>query len=404
MIEKLGKLILALVVVAVVLIVISYVGLMIYVNSQGKSFIESYLSTTYGVQAEIKQIKLSFPFTLVISDFSCGDVSFSHAYLRLERVKFDPVTPIFSRLQIDGLKVQVVRQRDEVTIEPFWRYKIAASKDAPLLDQVDVNRKVDISSPLTASAVPKRDIPFSLIIREILLKQITLAYTDYTFVPPLEFTLKDTNVKLKDFNLPKLLMFYFDVSASMETETRKMPDILKADGWLDWFYKNMEAQVKVDRYDYLTFDKQYSRGFKAYDLDLEQAFLSLLVELRAADNDLVISGEVMFEDVAFKNDPLRPDKVESLQNALAALKKKDDNPYFNLPPLKTKLDHPSIDMGQVTARLQQLTMQNVGDVLDRVLKGETDIKNIEDDPAVKTIKNLFRGVEAIIKDKFKSEE
>ncbi len=397
---KLIKFLFVFFIVVLILLLASYGVALRYVNSKGKELVKSYIADTYNTEAHIGQINLSFPFTVVIKDFSCGDVSFSEAFLQLDRIKFSPVTPIFRKLQVDGVKVKVIRQKGEVSIKPFWHYRVTKSPEVPLLKKTDPQRKVDLASPVTEGASSPSAPPIPLVIKEVVLNNMTVDYTDYTFVPPIELSLHKTNVRLKDFNLPQLLMFYFDVTSSLESRSRDMPDILKAKGWIDWFYKNMDATVKVNRFDYLAFDKQYPQGFKAYDLDVTKAFLSLAADLKAQDNDLVINGEVIFDEVEFKEVPLNPDKVESLKNALLVLKKKDGSPYFELPQLTTKFDHPKIDMDQVLVHLQKLTFQSVGGVIDRVLKGETDIKDIEDDPAIKAIKDVFKGFEAIMKDKF----
>lgn len=386
-------------IVIVVLLVLGYGFALHYVNTQGKEFVKSYIADAYSAEAQIGQIKLSFPFTVVIKDFSCGDVSFSQAFLKIDRIKFSPFTPIFKRLQVDDLNVQVIRQKGEVSINPFWQYRIVQSPNAPLLKKTNPQDRVDLASPVTKPESDQNGPAVPLIIKEIILKNMTVDYIDYTFVPPIELSLHEMNIKLKDFNLPELLMFYFDVSSSLESRGKDMPGVLKAKGWVDWFYKNMDATVGINRFDYLAFDKQYPQGFKAYDLDLTKAFISLIADLKAENNDLLITGEVVFDEVGFKDVPLNPDKVESLKNALLVLKKKQGSPYFELPSLETKLDHPQVDMNQVLGHLQKLTLKSVGGVIDRVLKGETDIKNIEDDPAIKAIKDVFRGFEAIMKDK-----
>ncbi|MCK4810373.1 MAG: DUF748 domain-containing protein [Candidatus Omnitrophica bacterium] len=370
-----------------------------YVNRKGRELVINALSNKYRVKSSLGSLAFRFPFRLELTNFSCGDLSFDKARLDMTGLNPFKLTFILDNVYVEKLNLKVEKKKKEFIIEPFLE---AAKEDSILTnDEKSVSgSKIDVAAGKKAGFKERMGV----IIKKIVVKDSSLNIINHGLNPPLELFLKNFNMEIKNFRYPELSEFHIKLQSSLEVETFVMKDILNIKGWVDLKNKNLDANVRIKNFDYAAFEKYYPHSWKTHNLNIEEAFLSLEMDLKSVNNDLSIDFILVLEDITFVKSPEDLSKVKRLKTILAFFEKnKDEKPMFKSPTIKTRMDRLEVDFFALWQNLRENIKIDFFTVLGGLLgktpeiieKGGEEIKKITMEPAVETIKSLvdiFKGL------------
>lgn len=407
----------AVVFLAIIIFVVAilYSALYVFLNVKGKTLVIDTITQKFQLEPKLENLRFSFPFKIELKEFLCGDVSFSLAKIELVGINPFKAKFIFDNLYIENLKVKAERSKDEIVIQPFLkgesiipilnnnqsRREFPEIISSALASEPEVSKKVDNKKPTLGNKI-------SFTIKNALLKNASIEIVDTTFQPPMRFSLKNLNIKVRNFQYPQMTNFYVDLTSSLLFKDTLMSDILEFKGWIDLAKKNMEAKLKINNYDYVAFSDYYPPFWKPDNLELKEAALSLDADLNSQNNDLAIDAMLTLEKIVFKDNPKDPSNIESLKAVIALFQKDSGKPKFRFPTLKTRMDKLELNYASIWEKLQKTVKVDFIDTITRFL-GKTpqmigerteDVKKITIDPAIGVVKEVLEG----LKDIFTKEE
>src|SRR3989338_142079 len=145
------KKILAVLVSIVIIVILLHVALFVFINLKGKEVITANLEKNFGQEVELGSLKLGFPFTIELKNFSCADISFEKANASLGI--FNPFRSLgITKLSIEGLKINIVNDHRGLHVLPFF----AKSKPQVILE-AKINGDQAALTPAT-NFIPKNGV------------------------------------------------------------------------------------------------------------------------------------------------------------------------------------------------------------------------------------------------------
>lgn len=377
----------------------TYAAFYKYVNRKGRELVINTLSDKYRVKSSLGSLAFRFPFRLELTNFSCGDLSFDKARLDLTGLNPFNLTFILDNVYVEKLNLKVEKKKKEFIIKPFLE---AVKNDSALTNDVKSvsGSKIDVAGGKKTGSKDKMGV----IIKKMVVKDSSLNIINHGLNPPLELFLKNFDLEIRNFRYPKLSKLRIRLQSSLEVETFVMKDILNIKGWVDLKNKNLDTNVRIKNFDYAAFEKYYPHSWKTHNLDIEEAFLSLEMDLKSVNNDLSIDFILVLEDITFVKSPENPSKVKRLKRILAFFEKsEDEKPMFKSPTLKTRMDRLELDFFALWQDFKKNIKIDFFTVLSGLLgktpeiieKGGEEIKKVTVEPAVETIKSLvdiFKGL------------
>jgi rRNA processing protein Gar1 len=330
----------------IIFIAVCHLGIFIFLNLKGKDIIKEAIRKNYNIEAEIGALSLRFPFTVVIKDFKCADLSFKEANAVLGWI--NPFTRHFTlhRIYINSLNLKIKREKDNVSLSPFFTKGAAVNSDetsGAIVKELFAQTNI---SPKLGSFGQEQRRNFSFKIGKLYLKNCYIEFLDLTQMPPITYIFKNASLELKHFVYPGLPKFYVKINASLEKESLIMQDMIDIRGWVDYAHKNMDLDVNVNNVDYAAFSEYYSSFWKPDNLGVKEALLSFNSKFNASDNDLIIEGVLSLDKIEFLE--LNDDKSNAKLLRTIILVYKGDSDKATLPiRLKTKMDSFKLDFSSI---------------------------------------------------------
>ncbi len=373
--------------VLVILLSSSVILLYHLANTKGKDYILKLLKEKYSPEATLREFSLKFPLKFRLVDFSLEDVHFSLLEGNIVAIDIFTKKIVLGKVNIEGLKINVKRKKEGIIIKPFLNAKNNAENSS---------KEFILFATMNAKPTSTKE-KIHLVIKNLNIKDGTIYYYDDTLNPPLELIFEDVRLVLKNFKYPDFSKFHFDLISSLRYKDFFMKDLVFFKGWMDWYAKDMDAELNINGYNYFAFASYYPPFWKPDNLQLKEAYLSLEALISSANNDMIIDTTLYLDKYSFVDDPEDPSKVKSLKTVIALFKKDEDaKPQINLP-IKTKMDKLEIDFSYVLKEFQKRMKGSFLDTLTNILgktpefigKGTGEIKKITIYPTIEAIKSIF---------------
>jgi hypothetical protein len=387
-------------IVVISILVILHVGFFFFVNTSGKNIFLGIIKDNLGLEATVDSLSFRFPFTLLIKNFKCGDLSFQRANVSLGLSTIFTGRLNLRKIYVDGLNIKVKIEEDKVSSGPLV-IKEPAEEEAPEAEEAEV--KKEEKAPEIAPKITKKK-QFSFKIGKLLLRNSSVEIADLTHDEPIIFLLKDINLELKRFFYPKFTKFYIKLNASLLKKDIEIANFINGDGWIDYFNKNMDVKLNVNNVDYFVFSEYYPPFWQPDNLGIKEAKLSLRVNANSKNNDLVLEGVLSLDKIDFMEAAEDNSKKQILKTVIALFK--GDKEKAALPVrLKTKMDAINLDFSSLASSVKDKVKLSpalivggaLGKTKDVVTQGVKDVKEITVDNAIGTIKGVVETIKGVVK-------
>lgn len=327
-----------------------YAAIFIFINTKGEEIFTRAIRDNLGIEASVDTFSLKFPLTVKISGFKSEGISFKDCSISLGL--FNPFTRNFNLgwVSFDGLELTMEKDQHSVYLVPFSLPAIP--KTVRKSGSPPEERTAGPMPAPAAVSVPKApDRQISFTIRDLELKDSTIEMVirDRRTV---NIIFGNVYLRMADFNYPRLSRFYLHLSSELfsATELTVSAGLLNVGGWVDYPRRAMDVDLSVDNFDYRAFDVYFPLFWKADNLGVKEAVLSLKSKLNSRNNALTIDCSLFLEEVEFvkkeETDDNTYSRAKTLKTTLALFRGKNDKPTLRFK-LKTKMDSPQLDFSAV---------------------------------------------------------
>ncbi len=381
-----------------------HIVLFAFLNVNGKNMVVKYIKTTFSADADLDSVSFTFPFTVVIRDFKCKDLSFSRADISL--LWFNPFNShlFLNWVYLDDLKLKVDIKKDKVSVDPVFVKEIKIIQNGG--EQPEQNQTKGVKNK------PKN---INITIRKLAVRNAAIGIVDSTRETPVTFILDKVNLQLGHFSYPKLGKFYINMDASLKKQDITADNLITMKGWVDYAHKNMSLKFKLNRADYVLFSEYYPPFWKPDNLGIKDAKLSLDTTMNSLNNDLIIEAVLVLDSIEFMENPPDPSRVNTIKTMIALFKGDNEKPTLPVK-IKTKMDSFNIDLSSLKSQFQGKMKFDVGSIVFSILDkakskvtgtttGAVDktkeavgaVKDVTVNKTVDTIKGVVGTIEDVVK-------
>lgn len=333
---KVKSLLLALLLLCLSLYLLSF----LWINLYGKNLLLSFLNHQFAVVGSLENISVKFPAVFTIENFGSSDFSFKKAVVSLGIYNPFISQVIVPNISVEGLEVTIKRDNNRIYLEPFMKKK----KDIKGLES-----KHSLKEKI------KRN--FSFRVEQFTITKSSLKIIDLTKRQPVEFILRDARVRLKDFVFPQLTKFHLWAKAVVNADNEQREgNLIDLDGWVDYYKKDMNVDLKIHNMDYGVFNSYYPFIWKQENIYLKEGLFTLSVNLNSYDNDLFINGEVLMEKYDFaqaSEDTNSVNRINFLKAIFESLKGNKEKPSLSFT-LRTKMDAPQLNLSFLQNKIAKI--------------------------------------------------
>jgi flagellar basal body-associated protein FliL len=265
----------------------------------------------------------------------------------------------------------------------------------------------------SAAAQPTKPAPFNkryalyLVARKIKIRDARLDFIDHTAgTSGIKITVKDATFNLNNlYVFPRSIVSNFELKGSIPWENGSQQGKVLLEGWIDFYKKSMQANLKVNDIDGFYFYPYYSQWGDLTKTNIEKATLNFSSDIQGLKNNITANCHLELSDLVFK--PRPPAEPQDRGEKLAAvvldifkdlnqgkivldftIQTKMDNPVFGFSNIKTAVE------SKVTEHIQKRTpkIKNVltipTDAMLGTVKGLTDVTTSTIRGTVSVIKEL----------------
>jgi hypothetical protein len=402
-----------------IFLVILYAVAYAFINIKGRAYIIKEVEKFTGKQVKIEHVALIPPYNLklkgiVIKDLIKADslyiapsILFSlNGKITLYEVKIvRPETTIVKMPAAVALsQVQNAAAETVLPVLPAAQSAEVAPQKAEALPEGKPAEPV--KSPDTQPPDPQKVLPHAekavvpasktpqvrVVIKHLTVENGELNLTDRSVgeealkILVREINLDATNVCL----FPESAITNFDLQASIPWSNSKQEGRVEAEGWVNFFKKDMQATLKVKDIDGIHFAPYYSGWFNLEKSHIEKAKLNFTSSINSLHNDLNAACHFELTEVEFKKraPDEQPEKAEKIASLVLGLFRAIGQGNIVLDfSIKTKMDDPQFSFGDIKMAVADkiskvregsgIKAEDVaaipGKILEGTVKGATDL-------------------------------
>jgi len=383
------KVLLFLVIKIAVVIIALYGALFVFINAKGKDFILDAIKRKYGVQAQLDSFAFRFPLTFEMVNFRCGDLSFRKASASVFLIRPSDFPLSLDKVCVDKLDIKLTKTAQGWYIDPFLP-KPSAGRAAP----------IKVAEPQLEPTQTGRRKNMSFTVKKLHCKNARLEFIG-DFRRRIVLYFDNINLQVENLIYPELPKFSVELVASLRSPSgsRDMPELIKANGWIDYFHKSMDVALAVRNFDYIAYGDYYPEVWKPKNLRVKEAVLSLTADFKSQNNDLVIDALFSLEKISFleASEEGSGARVRILEETIAHFQKGNEKPRYRFKT-RTKMDSPEQFLPALLEDLRSSVP--IGPSLIAEIAIEKTKKTISkgaEEVVEKTKKTISKGVEGVKK-------
>jgi len=308
----------------------------VYITLSGKKIIISQIEKNLKVKAKLDAVSVSLPFSVNLTGLEIGD------FFKAEKISAAPSVLGFlaGKLILSGLTV----------VNPV--INLEQSQDGrfnlPVLEQ-------------------KGKQP-PILLAGLVVKNGKFIFNDKKISDSYKVILERIDADISKVKFPPTsLNTKFKLSAVLTAADTKALGTINASGWVDFGPKDMDAVIDIKDLDVVYFAAYYGNFIS--NKKLLSASLGLSSELKAKNNDLSIGSKLMLSNLTYeKEEPPKEGEpsvkegeapeVDAVKNALDFFADEQGNISLDFT-IKTKLDSPKIDAGELKKEIIKAAMKNL---------------------------------------------
>ena len=254
---------------------------------------------------------------------------------------------------------------------------------------------------------------FPLIVKRLNIKDGKVNFIDRTVsTEGIKIKVQDINFNLTNLYLfPSSAITNFDLKGRIPWSEGKAEGKIEADGWLNFFKKDMQASLKIQDIDAIYLYPYYSNWVDLEKARIESASLNFTSNIRGLSNDVTAVCRLELTNIVRKPRPADEpkEKAERMTDAVLDIFKSLNQGNIVLDfTIKTKMDNPEFGFGNIKAAFEdKLARSRAGgsikaqDVLmlpakliEGTIKGATDISKAVVDGTFAVGNEIKKSMEA----------
>lgn len=311
-------------------IIVGYCTFFVFVNTKGKYLLSYILTHQLEAKVDIDSLRLTFPFNFEIQQIRSFRFSCKKTEIFLERVDFFPFQIVLSKVTLEGVSVRLK--------------KVNQNGDFSFFSLSDFGKMKTV----LGRKIYQKGKSF-VMIRNFYLKDGIGEFIDFSKKGRASMIMKNISLELKDFTYPPVNKFYVMFHSSLWVDGQKFNKVINANGWVDYYAKNMNVNLNFTNLDYASCSKYFAYTWKPDNLGIKEAVLNLNADLISQNDNLVIKNVVSLDKIDFVEVEDRNDRHDYTKNKqgylkkiMAILKGNKEKPMYNFT-MQTKMSLPKFD-------------------------------------------------------------
>jgi hypothetical protein len=346
----------------------------VWVGIKGKPLLLKELKSIFKDQhVTVESVKATFPFNLTVRKLAIGDfakvdeIIAAGGAVDIFRKNFS-----ISDLRLKGLTLNVESVKDFHKEAASSSVSQADLEQLPktaeiTIDRHNVKQLPEIALPPVTDTISPPKQKF-LVISNILLERLTVTdgtinYTDRRISEEgIKFTLTDVFFDLQNLIYPPKspVITSFEMTGRIPWGEGKERGTLQVKGWANLFKKDLQAKVKIDDIDGLTFYPYYAQWVNLENTRIQKAKLAFNSDVQGLNNDVTADCHLELKEIAFK--PRSPEEEAGRAEKIAQMvigffKSMSGGKIVMDFSVKTKFDCPQVGFGDLKVAFEDKIQQ-----------------------------------------------
>jgi len=334
-------------------------------------------------------------------------------------------------LEVKKLNIEGLAKVDAISITPSIPYlltgKIALNRISIVKPEIFFEKNplppgnlgiVSLAPKPAIAPTVKEKRPFRLIVKRLNIKDGRMNFIDRTVSPEgIKIAVQYINFNLTNLYLfPSSAIANFDLKGRIPWREGKEEGKIEAEGWLNFFKKDIQAALKIKDIDAIYLYPYYSQWVDLEKARIESASLNFSSNIQGLNNNVTADCRLELTNIVRKpRPPEEPkEKAEKITDAVLDIFKSLNQGNIVLDfTIKTKMDNPEFGFGNIKAAFEDKLARSraggnikVQDVLmlpakliEGTIKSATDISKAVVDGTFAVGNEIKKSVE----DSFKKE-
>jgi hypothetical protein len=350
--------------IILILFIVAYASGYIFLATQGRRIIIEKLTNVTQRHVEIGAVRMYSPWQLKIEDVSIDGVG------KAASVEMAP--SILGFLAGRTVLYSIVIIKPELA----FTKPLPQPQDTALQPQDTALQPQDQPAPLKAQPQP------------VAAPAPSGKKAEFIFI-----TLKDLSADITNtYQFPKEIMTKFALSANIPWKDSKEQGSVSLDGWMNYFKKDMRADLVMKDIDALYLYPYYAGWFNLDKASIEKAKLGFTSNVTGLNNDVTAACHLELNEIVFKQreESTEQTKAErmahkvleffkSMNNGKVVLnfsiKTKMDSPDFGINAIKAAFDNTITQARKGQGSTASKVMEMPGQVVGGTVKGVTDVSS-----------------------------
>jgi len=327
--------------IAVIILVLSYIAAYLIFVFKGRAIIISQLEDLTQKKVNIGYFGLTPPLNLEIKNLEIKDLA------KINSLSFSP--------SILGLLTGKLALNYVTIIKPEFTYEIVAPLSATAATTPIV------SAPAAAvKAQEKRAL--RLAVKRIKIKDGRLDLIDRTVGQDgIKIIVKDINFSLTNlYTVPRSVITDFELKGTIPWQEGQEEGKIEAEGWINLFKKDIQATLRIKDIDGIYLYPYYSNWVDLEKARIEKAKLNFTSNIQGLNNDITAQCRLELTDIVRK--PRLPEeaaeKAEKITDAVLGIFRALNQGNIVLDfTFKTKMDRPQFGFGDIRMAFEDKLLQ-----------------------------------------------
>jgi len=357
--------------IAVIILVLSYIAAYLIFVFKGRAIIISQLEDLTQKKVNIGYFGLTPPLNLEIKNLEIKDLA------KINSLSFSP--------SILGLLTGKLALNYITIIKPEFTYEIVAPLSAAAAS-------TPIVSAPAAAVKAKEKRALHLVVKRIKIKDGRVDLTDHTVGQDgIKIIVKDINFSLTNlYIVPRSVITDFELKGTIPWQEGQEEGKIEAEGWINLFKKDIQATLKIKDIDGIYLYPYYSNWVDLEKARIEKAKLNFTSNIQGLNNDVTAQCRLELTDIVRKprspEEAVEKEKAEKITDAVLDIFRALNQGNIVLDfTFKTRMDMPQFGFGDIKMAFEDKLLQARGgkSVMGEVLLFpakllQTTVKNATD--------------------------
>ncbi len=372
----------------------------LFIALKGKNIILAKIEELTQRKASVGNFSVTPPLNLVIKNLNIEGL------LKVEDISISPSILFLLTGNIALNRIVVIKP--EITFE---------KKPA---EEADLSYKESVSkTPLVA---PEKKRALHLILKQLIIKDGKIDFVDHTVGPEgIKIIVKDINFNLTNLHaFPFSAITNFELKAKIPWQKGREEGRIEAEGWINFFKKDMQATLKIEDIDGVYLYPYYSHWVDLEKARIEKAKLNFTSNINGLNNNVTAQCRLELTDIVRRPRPEGElgEKAEKITDAVLDIFRALNQGKIVLDfTIRTKMDKPQFGFGDIKMAFEDKLAEGKkangfkpedallipAKLIEALFKGTTDLTTAVISGTISAGKEIGKTVEGAMKKEEKKE-